>query len=87
VLLIEAGPPEPVQVRRALEVTFATRNTHPLPASLASPPESWKTDFAAMASEAQLSTTDYLAAFAILTRFWEALRPGTGKRLPDIPTA
>src|SRR5437667_2016410 len=46
VLLIETGPPEPAAVRVALEATFATRNTHPLPQSLPPPPESWKADFA-----------------------------------------
>jgi hypothetical protein len=73
VLLIETGPPEPAQVRPALDATFATRNTHPLPRALPSPPESWQADFAAMAAEARLSTTDYLAGFAILSRFWETL--------------
>lgn len=73
VLLIETGPPAPGQVRPALEATFVTRNTHPLPVSLPRPPESWGADFAAMAAEARLSTTDYLEGFAILTRFWEAL--------------
>ena len=73
VLLIETGPPEPSGVRAALEATFATRKTHPLPKSLPSPPEAWKADFAKMAAKAQLATTDYLEGFAVLLRFWGTL--------------
>ena len=73
VLLIEMGPPEPVQVRAALEATFATRNTHALPVLLPPPPEAWRADFAAMAAEALLSTNDYLEGFAILQQFWGVL--------------
>jgi hypothetical protein len=73
VLLIETGPPELGRVVKALRATFATRNTHPLPASLSPPPESWKEDFATMAAEARISTRDYLEAFAVLKRFWDGL--------------
>jgi hypothetical protein len=73
VLLIETGPPEPAQVCGALAATFATRNTHPLPELLHPPPEVWRADFAAMAAEARLSTTDYLEGFAVLQRFWDIL--------------
>jgi hypothetical protein len=85
-LLIETGPPEPAQVRVALEATFATRKTHPLPESLPPPPESWKADFAAMAVEARLSTTDYLEGFAVLKQFWAALPfAEEGRRTPTTP--
>jgi hypothetical protein len=73
VLLVETGPPEPIQARAALEATFAARNTHPLPKHLQPPPESWKTDFAAMAAEVRLSTTDYLEGYAVLASFWDTL--------------
>jgi hypothetical protein len=85
VLLIETGPPEPAEVRRALEATFATRNTHPLPRSLPPPPESWGADFTAMAAEAQLATTDYREGFAVLTRFWETLTPNVDERPSGAP--
>ena len=70
VLLIERGPPEADEVRAALGATFSTRATHPLPTTLQPPPSEWKADFTGMAAETGLSTTDYLAAFAILDGFW-----------------
>jgi hypothetical protein len=85
VLLIETGPPEPVRVRAALEATFGTRKTHPLPKILPPPPESWQADFAAMAAEARLSTADYLEGFAILERYWATLGP-TGQDKPPGPS-
>src|SRR5581483_9863657 len=78
VLLIERGPPEAGDVRRALEATFSTRATHPLPMALQSPPGEWKTEFTGMAAEAGLSTMDYLEAFAILERFWTTHGLGAG---------
>ncbi len=70
VLLIERGPPEAGDVRRALDATFSTRATHPLPNALLPPPTEWRIEFTGMATEAALSTADYLEAFAILERFW-----------------
>lgn len=75
VLLIETGPPNPGEVRRALAATFTTRDTHPLPEHLPPPPDSWETEFAAMATEVRLSTAKYREGFAVLTRFWETLPP------------
>lgn len=79
VLLIERGPPDANEIRAALQATFATRDTHPLPASLAEPPAHWKNDFPVMAAEAGLSTSDHLGAFAILEAFWAAHRLGTAE--------
>ncbi len=70
VLLIERGPPDAGEVRRALEATFTTRATHPIPTVLPAPPSEWAAEFGGMATEAALSTTEYLEAFAILERFW-----------------
>jgi hypothetical protein len=70
VLLIERGLPDVGQIREAIAATFATRGTHELPATIGPPPESWKHDFVGMATEANLSTTDYLEAFRVLERFW-----------------
>src|SRR5207249_701248 len=60
VLLLERSPPDVSELRRALEATFSTRATHPLPAELKLPPKSWAADFSSMAAEAGLSTTEYL---------------------------
>jgi hypothetical protein len=72
VLLIERGLPDVARIRSALRATFATRATHPLPASLEPPPASWAVEFPAMAAEAGLSSGDYLEAFSILDAFWAA---------------
>jgi hypothetical protein len=78
VLLIERGAPEPASVQRALEATFSTRATHPLPQTLEPPPGEWRIDFTGMATEAGLSTREYLKAFAILDEYWTAHRLGAG---------
>ncbi len=60
----------------ALQQTFQTRNTHPLPAQLPPPPLQWNTDFAEMAIEADLSIQDLMKAFQILEMFWNENRLG-----------
>ncbi len=39
------------------------------PRALAPPPESWATEFPAMARQAGLTTTDMMEAFDVLARF------------------
>jgi hypothetical protein len=70
VLLIERGPPGVSEIRSALQATFSTRATHPIPEALNPPPTEWQRDFPRMANEAGLSTEDYLEAFATLNRCW-----------------
>jgi hypothetical protein len=72
VLLIERGALNLAQLRTALSVTFSTRGTHLLPKMLTPPPTHWKIDFPKMASEAGLSTTDVVTAFAMLKDFWSS---------------
>lgn len=69
VVLIERGELDIKQVRQAIEQTFARRKTHQCPQALAPPPESWATEFPAMARRAGLTTTDMMAAFDVLARF------------------
>jgi hypothetical protein len=71
VILIERGMPDPAAIRIALAATFSARGTHPLPASLPPPPDTWKDEFALMAAEAKITTADYLAAFRFLEGFWK----------------
>lgn len=71
VLLVERGTLDADGVRAALAATFDTRHTHPLPTHLLPPPDEWALDFPGMAEEAGLSTTDYLAAHASLSDYWE----------------
>jgi len=70
VLLIERGSLDADEVRRAIRETFASRGTHPVPASLPRPPTQWAADFPGMAREAELSTADYVEAYAVLDRYW-----------------
>ena len=72
VLLIERGALDLAQLRDALAATFSIRGTHPLPKMLVPPPTHWKADFPGMASEARLSTTDVVTAFAVLEAFWSS---------------
>jgi hypothetical protein len=81
VLLVERGPPDVDDIRRALEATFVTRGTHVRPGTLAPPPTEWATEFAGMATEAGLSTAACGDAFASLERFWTA--QGLGAKSGD----
>jgi hypothetical protein len=73
VLFIETGGLNPAKVRSAVAATFARRATHPLPQELPHPPPAWEKEFAAMATEAQLSTTNLSEAFEILNGFFGTL--------------
>jgi hypothetical protein len=78
VLLIERGPPEAADVRKALEANFTTRAPHPVPKALQPPRGEWGTEFMGMAREAGLSTMEYLETFEILERFWTTHGRGAG---------
>jgi hypothetical protein len=87
VLLLERGLPDLAQIRLALQATFQTRGTHPLPEALSPPPASWATDFPGMAREAGLSTIDYLEAFAHLDHFWKSQGLGNFADSQSVPAA
>lgn len=53
-LLATAQPLDAKRVRTALEQTFAFRKTHPLPTSVPTPLDVWRTPYEAMAREDQL---------------------------------
>lgn len=53
-LLAQTGPFAAAALRQALERTFEFRGTHPLPASLPPPPESWTETYARTARQDQL---------------------------------
>jgi hypothetical protein len=73
ILLIETGLGATEELAAALRSTFSTRSTHPLPASLPPPPESWRGDFSTMATEARISTGDLQQGFTVLDQFWHTL--------------
>lgn len=74
-LLIERGDLDPDAVRHAIVVTFRRRARHPPPDDLPLPPESWQSEFPAMAREAGVSTTQVAEAFAALLDYWNRLKP------------
>ncbi|MDB5289789.1 MAG: nucleotidyl transferase AbiEii/AbiGii toxin family protein, partial [Phycisphaerales bacterium] len=77
VLLIERGGlPDAADLRRSLAATFRRRNTHSLPTDFPPPPESWATDYAAMASEAQLHSITLADGFPRVRDFWRDARLG-----------
>jgi hypothetical protein len=58
------------RVANALQLTFARRGTHTLPASLPMPPEDWQTPFRALAEECGLDS-DMATVFETVRRFFE----------------
>jgi hypothetical protein len=72
-LLIDLGLPEPDRLRTALEDVFAHRATHPLPAVLLAPPESWRDDYRSRASEIPGAVTDVDAGFERVAAFFRSI--------------
>lgn len=62
----------------ALEVTFAVRNTHPLPTSMPVPPPTWGTAYARMATEVRVNR-DPIDGYQAVSRL---LDPVLARRLP-----
>ena len=77
VLLVHSGLVEAAQVRRALQVTFRFRATHPLTAELPKPPVFWSESFQALAIELELPVQDLEQAHTYLSAFWRSHRLGT----------
>jgi len=68
-LLVERGMLAADLVGEAVRVTFERRATHPIPASIARPPESWRKEFSPMAREAGLVHQDIDGAFEAVAAF------------------
>ncbi len=73
VVLIDRGHLEVDSTRRAIDATFAARNTHSVPNTLREPPTSWVEEFRTLAGEAQLESDDLQSAYSTLSAFWSAL--------------
>ena len=73
VLLIERGELDPIEVHGAIVETFRRRARQVVPPRLSAPPESWKTEFALMATVTGLSTRELNVAFEKLEWFWGEL--------------
>ena len=69
-LLIADGRLDRRRVADALQLTFARRETHTLPASLNKSPEDWQTPFRALAEECGLHS-DIATVFGSVCKFFE----------------
>lgn len=74
-LLLERGDLDPAVVRDAIMETFRRRARRALPDRLPPPPEAWRDEFAVMAAETGIATTELETAFAALVEYWDRLKP------------
>lgn len=70
VFVIERGWVTAAQVRPAIRVVFAARNTHAIPVQIADPPEFWFGRYAALGAEMALEAATLEAAMALVRAFW-----------------
>jgi predicted nucleotidyltransferase component of viral defense system len=75
-LLATTRPLDARRLRAALEQTFAFRKTHPLPASVPAPPESWRTPYEAMAREDELAWPTLEAVTSAVRAFLDPVLAG-----------
>jgi len=71
-LLVESGTLDPDRVGQCIKATFRRRETHPVPASLEPPPQTWAGPFVDLASKCGLSQ-DLAAAFSRVAEFFSGL--------------
>lgn len=77
VLLFETQKLDEDEVRRAVIATFSHRGTHPLPATLPSPPREWVGPFEALADELDLPVKTLDKAFEYIQDKWNAWQLGS----------
>lgn len=65
----------------ALQATFETRRTHPLPRTLPAPPADWAAPFRRLASETGLAWTSLAQAFGALQEFLAPALAGKSKNV------
>ncbi len=78
-LLIGDGQLDRQRVVNALQLTFARRGTHPLPASLSAPPEDWQTPFRVLAEECGIDS-NIATVFESVREFYEDAVKGSMER-------
>jgi len=74
-LLVQDGL-DTQKTKTAVSGVFAIRNTHPLPAELPVPPESWQTVFAELVSDTKIELS-LDSAFDLVASYYAALMPGS----------
>lgn len=70
VFVIERGWVTAAQVRPAIRVVFAARDTHAIPVQIADPPGFWSGRYAALGAEMALEAATLEAAMALVRTFW-----------------
>lgn len=75
-LLAELQPISGDRLRQAIQATFSTEGTHPIPGSVPPPPGKWVTEFRRMASEVGLTTTLLDQAYNLVRTFLEPVLSG-----------
>jgi hypothetical protein len=68
-LLATTGPIDGAELRRAIEMTFSFRGTHPVPTLIPSAPASWEAPYAAMAKGDELAWTTLADVTLAVSRF------------------
>lgn len=76
VLLIDSGLLSSGNLKPAVEATFASRKTHPVPASLPLPPSFWSSPYTALAEDLRLSARTLAEAYDLLEAFWQERQLG-----------
>ncbi|MGH2558964.1 MAG: nucleotidyl transferase AbiEii/AbiGii toxin family protein [Thermomicrobiales bacterium] len=76
VLISSAADFEARRLRHALDVTFTTRGTHPIPPALPSPPSTWATAYRRLATEVGLNP-DVASGYRVAADFLDPILSGT----------
>ena len=72
-LLIRAGLAHRQAVSEAIQQTFTTYGTHPIPESLPPPPDAWQAAYDEIVKSTNLSLPDLGGAFVLLDEYWKGL--------------
>ena len=68
-LLAELQPVSGTRLQQAIQATFSTEGTHPVPENIPPPPGKWESEFRRMASEVGLTTTLLDQAYSLVQAF------------------
>ncbi|MBI4678308.1 MAG: nucleotidyl transferase AbiEii/AbiGii toxin family protein [Elusimicrobia bacterium] len=71
-LLLKLAELDHALVKKALRAVFDRRKTHPIPATLESPPKTWEAPYTDLAAGCKLPA-DIEAAFQVIHVFWKGL--------------
>ena len=74
VLLIDSELLIPDKLRPAIQITFASRQTHAIPSTLPSPPQTWAESYRVLAQELRLSAKTLSDAYILVDDFWQKNR-------------